>query len=157
LPDAALPEFDFMVSHGVLSWISPENRRNLINTIGRRLKPGGVSYLSYNVTTGWTSMVPVRALMRALAQGNPERSDLAVPAVLDFIDRLKQGGAAYFVAHPATETRLKDIRQQDHRYIAHEYFNQDWHPLAFAEVAGDMGDAKCRYIGSATLAENIDS
>jgi SAM-dependent methyltransferase len=157
LPEPALPEFDFMVSHGVLSWISPENRHHLVATIGRRLKPGGVSYLSYNVTTGWTSMVPVRALMRALAEASPERTDLAVPGVLDFIDRLKQGGAAFFTANPAIETRLKDIRLQDARYIAHEYLNQDWHPLAFAEIAGEMAEAKCRFIGSATLAENIDS
>ena len=99
--DAALPEFDFMVSHGVLSWISPENRHHLIGTIGRRLKPGGVAYLSYNVTAGWTSMVPIRALMRTLAQASPERSDLAVPGVLDFVDRLKQGGALFFAANPA--------------------------------------------------------
>ena len=26
-PAAGLPQFDFMVSHGVLSWISPENQR----------------------------------------------------------------------------------------------------------------------------------
>ena len=157
LPDPALPDFDFMVSHGVLSWISPENRHHLIATIGRRLKPGGVAYLSYNVTAGWTSMVPVRALMRALAQASPERSDLAVPGVLDFIDRLKQGGALFFAANPAIENRMKDIRLQDPRYIAHEYLNQDWHPLPFAEIAGEMAEAKCRFIGSATLAENIDS
>ena len=54
LPDAALPDFDLMVSHGVLSWISPANRRHLVGTVAKRLKPGGLAYLSYNVTTGWT-------------------------------------------------------------------------------------------------------
>ena len=66
-----------MVSHGVLSWISPANRAHLIGTIARRLKPGGLAYLSYNVTTGWTSMVPVRALMHMLAVASPQRTDLA--------------------------------------------------------------------------------
>jgi hypothetical protein len=114
-------------------------------------------YLSYNVTTGWTSMVPVRALMRTLAVASPERSDLAAPGVLDFIDRLKQAGALFFQANPTAESRLVEIRKQDPRYIAHEFLNQDWHPLMFAEVAGEMVDARCRYIGSATLAENIDT
>ncbi len=157
LPDAALPEFDFMVSHGVLSWISPANRRHLVGAVARRLKPGGLVYLSYNVTTGWTSMVPVQSLMRLLAAASPDRSDAAVPGVLDFVDRLKQAGALFFQANPAIDARLTDIRKQDPRYIAHEYLNQDWHPLMSADVAGEMLEAKCRYIGSATLAENIDT
>jgi SAM-dependent methyltransferase len=156
-PDSALPDFDLMVSHGVLSWISPDNRRHLMATIARRLRPGGLAYLGYNVTTGWTAMMPIRALMRMLALASPERTDLAVPGVLDFVDRLKQAGALFFQANPSLETRLADIRKHDQRYIAHEYLNQDWHPLMFTDVAAEMAEAKCRFIGSATLAENIDT
>ena len=157
LPEGKLPDFDFMVSHGVLSWISPANQHQLMSVIARRLKPGGLVYLGYNVTTGWTAMVPVRVLMRMLAEANPERSDLAVPAVLDYIDRLKQGGALFFQANPSIETRLQDMRKQDQRYIAHEYLNRHWHPLMFADVGAEMAEAKCCFIGSAALAENIDT
>ena len=155
--DTALPDFDFMVSHGVLSWISPANRRHLMQAIAQNLKPGGLVYLGYNVTTGWASMLPVRALMRMLTVASPERTDVAVQGALDAVDRLKQAGALFFQAHPTLETRLADIRRQDPRYIAHEYLNQDWHPLMFADIAEEMAEAKCRFIGSATLAENIDS
>lgn len=156
-PDNALPGFDFTVSHGVLSWISPENQRELISIIARRLKPGGLAYFGYNVTTGWAALVPVRQLMHMLALARPERTDLAAAGVLDFIDRLKQAGAGYFQANQGVESRLQDIRKQDARYIAHEYLNRDWHPLMFADVAAAMAEAKCRYVGSATLAENIDT
>lgn len=155
-PDAALPAFDFMVTHGVLSWISPENQRLLIETIGRRLRPGGLAYVSYNVTTGMANMLPLRALMRLLAESSPERSDQAVGGILDQIERVRQGGAAFFQANPTLENRLKELRAQDPRYIAHEYLNRDWHPMMFVEVAEAMDEAKCRFLGSATLAENID-
>ncbi|MEJ0017936.1 MAG: class I SAM-dependent methyltransferase [Acetobacteraceae bacterium] len=157
LPDGTLPDFDFMVSHGVLSWISAENRRHLMGTLTKRLKPGGLVYLSYNVATGWTAMVPVRRLMRMLTAASPERTDVAVPAVLDYVDRLKQAGALFFQANPAIENRLNDLRKQEPRYLAHEYMNQDWNPLMFADVATELMEAKCRFIGSATLAENIDT
>ncbi len=49
------------------------------------------------------------------------------------------------------------MRQHDPRYIAHEYLNEDWHPVMFAEVAAEMHEAKCSFIGSATLTENIDA
>src|SRR5262249_45052466 len=157
LPATALPDFDLVVSHGVLSWISPQNRLQLIAVIGKRLKPGGVVYLSYNVTTGWSAMVPVRSLMHRLTMASPERTDIAVPGVLDYVDRLKQAGALFFQANPGLENRLADLRKLDARYIAHEYLNQDWHPLMFADVADEMLETKCRFIGSATLAENIDN
>jgi SAM-dependent methyltransferase len=157
LNSAKVPAFDLMVSHGVLSWISPANRHELMQAVARHLKPGGLVYLGYNVTTGWASMLPVQALMRMLTAASPERSDLAVAGVLDAVDRLKQAGALYFQAHPGVEPRLTDMRRQDPRYIAHEYLNQDWHPLMFADIAGEMAEAKCAYIGSATLAENIDN
>jgi SAM-dependent methyltransferase len=155
--DADLPEFDFIVSHGVISWISPENRRHLIDMIGRRLKPGGLAYLGYNVTTGWAPMVPVRALMRQLAAASRQRTDLAVPGVLDFVERMQQAGAIFFNMNPALEQRIKDLRQQDARYIAHEYLNADWHPLMSYQVIEEMGEAKCSFIGSATLSDNIDA
>jgi SAM-dependent methyltransferase len=155
--DDGLPDFDFMVAHGVLSWISPTNRRHLMAVIAGRLRPGGLVYLGYNVTTGWTAMVPMQALMHRLAEASPDRTDLAAPGVLDFIDRLRQAGALFFQANPSLEARLAEIRKQDPRYIAHEYLNRDWHPLMFADIAGEMAEAKCRFIGSATLAENIDT
>jgi len=156
-PLADLPQFDFMVSHGVLSWISPENQRLMMEVIRQRLRPGGLSYISYNVTTGWAGMVPVRALMRMLTEANPARTDLAVTEVLDFVDRLKSAGAAFFQANPALDARMADIRRQDARYVAHEYLNRDWHPTMFSDVARAMGEAKCSFIGSATLTDNIDA
>jgi SAM-dependent methyltransferase len=154
--EQALPEFDFMVTHGVLSWVSPANQRLLTGLIGQRLRPGGLAYVSYNVSTGWAGMAPLRRLMRMLADASPDRSDQAVPGILAYLDRMKAAGALFMGAHPALEARLKAMREQDARYVAHEFLNQDWQPLMFDDVATLMGDAKCGFIGSATLSENID-
>lgn len=156
LPAAALPEFDFITSHGVLSWISVENQRHMIDVFAQRLRPGGLGYVSYNVTTGWAAMVPLRALMRMLAASRPERTDLGVPAILEFVDRMRTAGGGFFQAYPGLEQRLNEVRQQDPRYFAHEFLNQDWRPVMFADVSKAMTDAKCTFIGSATLTENID-
>jgi SAM-dependent methyltransferase len=155
--EATLPPFDFMVAHGVVSWISAENRRLMLDVIRQRLRPGGLAYVSYNVTTGWSAILPLRQLMWMLADANPARTDLAAAGTLDFIDRMRQAGALFFQGNPRVDSRLEDIRRQDPRYIAHEYLNRDWHPLMFAEMAEAMQETRCQFIGSATLNENVDA
>jgi len=157
LPAEALPEFDFIVSHGVFSWISPANQRALVSVLGQRLRPGGLAYLSYNVTTGWGPMVPLRRLMQMMAEASSDRSDLAASTILDFIDKLRGANAGFFAANPNLESRIADIRKQDPRYIAHEFLNKEWNPQMFVDVAATLASVKCSYIGSATLSENIDA
>jgi SAM-dependent methyltransferase len=157
LPDNGLPEFDFIVSHGVLSWISPQNQRLLIETIGRRLRAGGLAYIGYNVTTGWGAMTPIHTLMRLMAESRPERTDLAVPAIFEQVTRLKDAGARFFPTNPAVATRLESLQKQDARYFAHELLNADWHPVMAASVIDAMAGVKCRFVGSASLTENIDT
>jgi SAM-dependent methyltransferase len=142
--------FDFVAAHGILSWISLENRRHLTRIIGRLLRPGGLAYLSYNTATGWSGIEPVRRLMRQLAETSQRRTDQAVEEIFQVLDQLKAGGAGIFQAYPGLEARLGQMRAQDVRYIAHEFLNRDWHSVMFADVAEAMEETKTSYIGSAT-------
>ena len=130
--------FDFVVAHGVLSWVSPDNQRHLIAAIGRLLRAGGLSYISYNAATGWSGVEPVRLLMRQLAEASQRRSDQAVGEIFQVLDQLKNGGAVFFRAQPGLEARLEKMRAQDARYLAHEFLNRAWYPLMFADVAEAM-------------------
>jgi len=58
-----LPEFDYIGVHGIWSWISDENRAVMVEFIRRKLKVGGVLYISYNTLPGWASFAPMRHLM----------------------------------------------------------------------------------------------
>jgi SAM-dependent methyltransferase len=153
-PRGALPAFDYIASHGVLSWISLENRGQLFSVIGQCLAPGGIVAISYNVATGWPGIRPVRTLMRLLAETSPERTDLASGGVFDVLDRMKDAGAATFQGDPTLHARLSLYRGHDQRYVAHELLNREWHPLMFPAVESAMAAIKCGYIGGATLQDN---
>ena len=58
-----MPEFDYIGLHGIWSWISDENRAVIVDFIRKKLKVGGVVYISYNTLPGWGSFVPLRHLM----------------------------------------------------------------------------------------------
>jgi SAM-dependent methyltransferase len=156
LPPAGLPEFDIIVSHGVLSWISAANRQCLFEVISQRLRAGGLAYVSYNALAGWAAMMPLRELMLRVASTGTNRSDQLMQPIMDILDRARTGGARYFTVNPEIEARLNVLRKQNPRYFAHEFLNAEWHPLMFSEVLDAMQDARCHYLGSATLAENFD-
>ena len=46
---------DFVGLHGVWSWISNANRAAVVEFLRRKLKPGGVLYISYNASPGWAA------------------------------------------------------------------------------------------------------
>lgn len=50
-----LPDFDYIALHGIWSWISEENRSVIVDFIRRKLKVGGVLYISYNTMPGWST------------------------------------------------------------------------------------------------------
>ncbi len=148
--------FDFIVLHGVYSWISPENREAVVNILERRLKPGGLVYLSYNSLPGWAPLMPLQKLILAHAAANPARSDRQFDAALNFISRLNEAGAGYFAVNTAAAQHLASFAGQDRRYLTHEYLNSHWEPLGHAQVAKDLARAKLGYAGSATIPQNFD-
>ncbi len=63
-----LPDFDYIGLHGIWSWISDENRKTIVDFIRRKLKVGGVVYISYKTLPGWAPMVPMRHLLTEHAE-----------------------------------------------------------------------------------------
>jgi SAM-dependent methyltransferase len=48
LPDS----FDVIVMHGIYSWVTPENRAVLRRFLRKKLRPGGLAYISYTPCRG---------------------------------------------------------------------------------------------------------
>lgn len=147
-----LPDFDFIGLHGVWTWISDDNRRVLVDFLRRKLKVGGVLYISYNTNPGWAAVAPLRHLMKRHAdimgsqgQGPAVRIDES----LAFIGRLFDTKPGYVQANPIVAERFKRLQTLDRSYIAHEYMNRDWEPMAFGDMETWLSSAKLSFVCSA--------
>ena len=156
-PDGKFPQFDFIVAHGIWSWVSPASRAHMATVIRRYLAPGGLVYISYNALAGWASLLPVQKFMREYARVHPGNSAEVTQAAIAYMREMIKGDAAFFSANPAVGARLDATANMDAKYLAHEYLNANWDPTTFTEVQDVMSEAKVGYIGSATLIENIDA
>jgi SAM-dependent methyltransferase len=155
-----LPDFDIIGLHGIWSWISPENRNHIVDLIRRRLKQGGLVYISYNCFPGWAPAEPLKHLIGLHGQfagseaaGSFGKLDLAVKFARDVVD----AGALYFKQNPAVVKRLEGLGAVDRNYAAHEYLAHDWHLMAFSEVARILGEAKLGFAASAHLLDHVDA
>jgi SAM-dependent methyltransferase len=151
-----LEDADFITLHGVWSWVGDEQRGQVLEFIRRRLKPGGIVYLSYNCLPGLAQVAPLQRLLNEHAgHGAGERME-RVRRSMDFAARLQQAGARFFAANPLAAARLTDMGGQDPHYLAHEYYNANWAPFFHADVAGALAGAKLAYAASATLIDNFE-
>jgi len=155
-----LPDFDYIGVHGIWSWISDANRAVMVDFIHRKLKVGGVLYISYNTQPGWASFAPMRHLMTQHADvlgtqglGIVNRIDGAI----DFAEKLLATNPAYARANPQVPDRLKKMKEHNRHYLAHEYFNRDWLPMHFATMAQWLEGAKLQYACSANYLDHIDT
>ena len=154
-----LPEFDYIGLHGIWSWISDENRATIVDFIRRKLKVGGVLYISYNTQPGWASFAPIRHLMTEHAQVMGAPGQGIVPRIdgaLDFADKLLATNPMYARANPQVVERTRKLKTQNRQYLAHEYFNRDWHPMHFATMAQWLESAKVQFACSANYIDHVE-
>ncbi|WAJ29952.1 methyltransferase regulatory domain-containing protein [Antarcticirhabdus aurantiaca] len=149
-------EFDVIALHGIYSWVGAENRQAIVDFIARKLKVGGLVYVSYNALPGWSGSAPLRQLMylHGKATGGPTGGRLE-PA-LAFAERLINANAAFFRVNPGLKERFERLKGQPRNYLAHEYFNDAWSLFYHSDVAADLSAAKLTFLGSAALLEGVD-
>lgn len=154
-----MPDFDYIGLHGIWSWISDENRQVIVDFIRKKLKVGGVLYISYNTLPGWAAFAPMRHLMTEHAEvlGAEGRGIVSrIDGALDFAEKLLATKPAFSRANPQVSDRLTKMKEHNRHYLAHEYFNRDWHPMHFATMAQWLEGAKVQFACSANYMDSID-
>jgi SAM-dependent methyltransferase len=98
--------FDYIIAHGVYSWVPDDAKDALISLIARALAPGGVAYVSYNVHPAAGPIASLRAIARTeLDRLAPADEPAAASRLLAV---LRQSFAAMPGAHAAATRALLD-------------------------------------------------
>ncbi|MEO5363774.1 MAG: class I SAM-dependent methyltransferase, partial [Magnetococcus sp. DMHC-8] len=108
-----LPDFDFIALHGVWTWISDANRQLIVDFIARKLKSGGVLYISYYTLPSWVAMLPLRDLLLLHEQRMTAPSaswQQRIEHSLSFAEQLLACQPAFARANPQAVGKLQAIR-----------------------------------------------
>lgn len=147
--------FDYVVLHGVYSWIVPELRAALVECLRHATHPGSLVYVSYNTQPGWLATMPFQHVSRRIAETSGKPGAEVFAEAIGIFDRLQAGGAATFQFLPGLGSRIEQAKQRSANYLVQEYLNQAWQLFWHSEVAGELARAGLAHAGTATAAEPL--
>jgi SAM-dependent methyltransferase len=140
---AGLGEFDYIVAHGVFSWVPPAVQQALLEVCRRHLGARGVAYVSFNVAAGWEKLRPLREalLARTSAELPAGQRHSQARTVLDEL-------AAEWT-DPALLKEIAYLKTAAPSYLFHEYLAEFNAPMRFGEFAAQLDAHGLRYVGEA--------
>ena len=142
-----LGEFDFIIAHGLYSWVPEPVREKVLAVCARNLASDGVAYVSYNAQPGNHFRELARGLMRFHTAGMAEAEEqiAQAKAILKFM-------AAQAGPSSACNEAWKQELQRVERYPSAALFHDDLSPVNRAFYFHEFAAAAARH-GLQYLAE----
>ena len=155
--DASFGRFDYVLSHGVYSWVPNAVQEAMLAICAAQLTDQGIAYISYNTLPGWRMRGMIRDLMRyhAMPFADPAQRVAQARAILDFLARsVPAGNDAYGLL---LQSELEGLRRAADYYILHEHLEDLNEPLYFHEFAERAGRHGLQYLGEADFSTMLAS
>jgi len=143
--DASFGQFDYIVCHGVYSWVPGPVQDAILRVCSENLAPNGVAYVSYNVYPGWKAREIVRdaMILRGGARDTPDEKLSYARGMLEF---LEQSARADSVLAKTLEETMPIVRGANSSYLLHEFLEPCNAPCYFKEFVARAEDRGLAYL-----------
>ena len=147
--------FDYIIAHGVYSWVDDGVKEALLRLIDEHLAEDGIAYISYNTYPGWHTMDEVRQLMmfsnRDKTQFNHKEKVLHGKTIGSIVgsqilkyDNLKERNSKFLGA-------LRSVMQKDEYYVGHDHLEPNNDPVYFYQFNDHLEAHNLAYLCDADL------
>lgn len=144
-------EFDYIIVHGLLSWVHEDVKLKIIDICHDHLTENGVAYVSYNTYPGWHGKNIIRGMMQfALSKNNNKSKNL--DDTLSFLEKIID-------ATPDTKNPFKEYLKDQRKsfdsasnwYLIHEYLEENNNPFYFYQFIELVKMKNLQYLGDAVF------
>lgn len=136
--------YDYIICQGVIAWVSPENRARVFEIAGRFLAPGGAFCVGYNAMPGWQERLTMQRMLRLWSEADagggdagPASTQARFEGARAHLAEIARQGAASLPPEPLDEL-VELAARLPAGYFPHEYLNDHWQPLWWADVRAAM-------------------
>ena len=150
-------EFDYIISHGVFSWVPARVQNKMLEICQRHLAPNGVAYISYNTYPGWHIRGIVRDMMlyRGAQFADPEARLAQAKELVGFVAEATRGADTPY--QRVLQSELKHMGQLNDYYLHHEHLEENNQPLYFYEFARRLAVNGLQYLGDADFSTMVST
>ena len=147
---SGLGEFDYVVAHGVYSWVDHETRDAVLAACERHLGPQGIAYVSFNTHPGGHFRRALRELAFWYARDAGDRTAVAGRARELFarLRDLRQDSDAWGAL---LHSELPDLSTASTDFLIHDLLGDHWEPVWFADFAAAAARHGMQYVGEASF------
>ena len=152
-----LGEFDYIISHGVYSWVPAPVQNKMLESCQRHLAKNGVAYISYNTYPGWHIRGIVRDMMlyRGMQFVEPAVRLAQAKSLVEFIAQATRGEDNPYKR--LLQNELKHIGQMEDYYLHHDHLEENNQPLYFHEFARRLTVNGLQYLGEADFSMMVST
>ena len=151
-----LGRFDYIIAHGIYSWVPAPVREHLLQVCRENLSPDGVAYVSYNTYPGWRMIEMVREMMlyHTRRTEDPAARAAQARALLDFLaeavpDENNAYGSFLRMYARLLHGEVDDARPKDDALLLHDELEAVNEPLYFHQFAEQVERHGLRYLADA--------
>ena len=146
-----LGEFDYVLAHGVYSWVPLAVQEAILDVCRDHLAPHGVAYVSYNCYPGWHARGAIREMLWYHTGRFTDPADRIREAkgLLAFLAESVPPDDAGYGALVRRELAL--LRMTPDTYLLHEHLEEFNEPLYFHQFAGRAAAKSLQYLGEAQV------
>jgi SAM-dependent methyltransferase len=147
---ADLGKFDYVVAHGLYSWVPDEVRRHIMPLIARHLAPKGVAFVSYNTLPGCHVR---RAVWEMLKYHTRAITDLParLAAARSFLALVSVPVAGEDAIQAALREEVRHVGQGSDATLAHDDMSEPNNPFYFHEFMEDAARSGLTFLAESTI------
>jgi methyltransferase-like protein/2-polyprenyl-3-methyl-5-hydroxy-6-metoxy-1,4-benzoquinol methylase len=144
-------QFDYIICHGVLSWVPPEVQEKILEICSTNLTPDGIAYVSYNTLPGWNSVRSARDMMMYHTQRYTSAAEKAQQArlLLKFIgDSMRANNNPMSTV---IDRELDILNRHPDYYLLHEHLEENNYQFYFHEFMAIADKNNLQYLAETSL------
>jgi len=144
-------QFDYIICHGVYSWVPDEVADKILDVCVKNLTPTGVSYVSYNTLPGWHMRGMIRDMMcyHTRQFQRPPMKIRQARALLKFLAESVPSEKNPYGMYLRNE--LEMLQKMRDSYIFHEHLEKENNPVYFHQFAERAEKKGLQFLGEAAF------
>jgi cyclopropane fatty-acyl-phospholipid synthase-like methyltransferase/methyltransferase-like protein len=153
--DFSFGQFDYIICHGVYSWVPKEVQEKILKIGASHLTPNGVMYVSYNTYPGWHLRGVVREMMRYHVADfdSPQMKIRQARGLLDFLVKYSKSHSLAYQQLLKDESAM--LENSLDSYLYHEHLEENNEPLYFHQFVRRVDAAGLRYLADSHISSMV--